>query len=266
MARVEYDFSEQRILVTAAGDGIGRAIARGFAAAGGVVHAVDVDGGALEALGKEVEGVYATVADVADDAAMEGVFAEQERRFGGIDVLVNCAGIAGPTALLEEISVEDWRRCVAVNLDAIFFCSRRAIPMMRKAGRGNIVNFSSTAGWFGFALRTPYAAAKWGVIGVTKSMAMELGGAGIRVNAICPGSVDGARMDRVIAAEAARKGVDEGQIRADYVRSCSLRAFIQPEEIAQTVLFLASDAARKITGQAVNVDGHMEDFGGMPDA
>ena len=190
-------------------------------------------------------------------------FERHNERFGGLEVMVNCAGIAGPTALLEEIALADWRRCVGVNLDGTFLCCRKAIRLMRRAGKGCIINISSTAGWHGYPLRTPYSAAKWAIIGLTKSIAMELGPAGIRANVICPGSIDGGRMDRVIEAEAVRKNLSAEQIREKYTAGVSLRTFIAARDIADTALFLASPAASKITGQVINVDGHLENIGGL---
>lgn len=256
-------FDRQSVLVTAAAQGIGHAIATSFAAAGAEVHGVDVDESAVAQLNRAHPNIYTTIADVADPAAVAHVFARHDAQFGGIRVLVNCAGIAGPTALLEEIELRDWRACIGVNLDATFLCCRQAIPRMRKSEQGCIINISSTAGWHGYPLRTPYASAKWAVIGLTKSIAMELGPAGIRANAICPGSIDGARMDRVIAAEAARKKVSAQQIRQQYTSGVSLRTFINAQDIADTALFIASEGASKITGQIINVDGHLETIGGL---
>ncbi len=256
-------FEQQSILITAGASGIGHAIATGFHAAGANVHVVDVDQAALEKMRAGHPDIYTSIADVADQDAVARVFERHHERFGGIEVMVNCAGIAGPTALIEEIDLADWQRCMAVGLDAVFLCCRKAIPQMRRAGRGCIINISSTAGWHGYPLRTPYAAAKWAVIGVTKSIAMELGPAGIRANVICPGSIDGERMDRVIAFEAAHKNRSEEQIRRKYTGGVSLRTFINAEDIADAALFLASPAASKITGQVINVDGHLESIGGL---
>jgi len=256
-------FTGRRVLITAAAAGIGRAIAAAFVDASAAVHAVDIDADAIARLQDELPGVHTTVADVADENQVDRAFAAHQERFGGLDILINCAGIAGPTAPVEDIASADWRRCVAVNLDATFLTCRRAIPLLRECARGNIINLSSTAGWHGYPLRAPYSAAKWAVIGLTKSLAMELGPAGIRANAICPGSVAGPRMDAVIAAEAARKNLSESQVRSKYTAGVSLRAFIKADDIADAALFIASDAAAKITGQIINVDGHLESVGGI---
>ena len=255
--------TQSSVLITAGASGIGHAIATAFSAAGVGVHVADIDATAVEKLNAAHPDIHTSVADVADEAAVEGVFARHHARFGGIEIMVNCAGIAGPTALLEEIELADWRRCVAVSLDATFLCCRKAIPLMRDAGKGCIINIASTAGWHGYPLRTPYASAKWAVIGLTKSIAMELGPAGIRVNVICPGSIDGERMTRVIADEAAHKNLSAEQVRQKYTGGVSLRTFITAADIADTALFLASPAASKITGQVINVDGHIESVGGL---
>ena len=256
-------FDRQCVLITAGASGIGHAIATSFAEAGAGVHVVDVDESGLEKLNADHPAILTSVADVVDESAVEGAFERHNERFGGLEVMVNCAGIAGPTALLEEIALADWRRCIGVNLDGTFLCCRKAIPLMRRAGKGCIINISSTAGWHGYPLRTPYSAAKWAIIGLTKSIAMELGPAGIRANVICPGSIDGERMDRVIEAEAVRKNLSAEQIREKYTAGVSLRTFIAAQDIADTALFLASPAASKITGQVINVDGHLENIGGL---
>ena len=159
---------------------------------------------------------------------------------------------------VEDCAPEDWRRTLAVGLDGTFYCLRRAVPLLKRAGGGSIVNISSTAGLMGYPLRAPYTAAKWAVVGLTKSLAAELGPFSIRANAICPGSVDGPRMDRVIAAEAAARGVAPEQVRESYLRQTSLRTFIAAEDITNMALFLCAEEGRHISGQALAVDGHTE--------
>jgi hypothetical protein len=168
--------------------------------------------------------------------------------------------IAGPAAAIEDMDYDAWQRCLAVCLDSQFLACRRAVPVMKDQGSGSIINISSTAGLYGLPYRTPYAAAKWGVIGFTKSLAAEVGRWNIRVNAICPGAVEGARMERVIAAEAAGIRAHPEAIRADYTQGVSLKRFVKPEEIAAMALFLASPAANMVSGQAIAVDGHTETF------
>lgn len=259
---MEKQLEGKRAVVTAGADGIGRAIVETFVAAGARVHICDVDETKLEAAVAAIPGLGATVADVADPAAVDRLFDAALDNLGGLDILVNNAGIAGPTAPVDEISPEDWRRTIAVDLDGVFYCARRAIPPLKESGGGSIVNLSSTAGLFGFPNRSPYAAAKWGVIGLTKTLAMELGSFGVRVNAICPGSVAGPRIDRVIAADAAARGLDPQEVYEAYVSQVSLRTFVEAGDIANMALFLCSEAGAKISGQALPVDGHTETLSG----
>ena len=249
---------DKRILITAGGAGIGRAIADAFCAAGARVHVCDIEPEALADAQEHWPDLGTTLADVADPVQVDALFEEASAHLGGLDFMVNNAGIAGPTAAVEDCAIEDWRRTLAVNLDATFYCARRAIPALKAAGGGGIVNMSSSAGLFGYALRSPYVAAKWAIIGFTKTLAMELGPHGIRANAICPGPVAGPRMDRVIAAQAAARGVPEQEVRDTYTRHVSLRTFIAPEDIANAAVFLCSPAGAKISGQAFPVDGHTE--------
>jgi NAD(P)-dependent dehydrogenase (short-subunit alcohol dehydrogenase family) len=179
---------------------------------------------------------------------------------GGVDVLVNNAGIAGPTADVEDISLDEWRGCMAIDLDSHFLTARSVIPVMKEQRSGSIINMSSTAGQVGYGRRTPYAAAKWAVIGLTKSIAIEVGPFDVTANAICPGSVRGVRMQQVIDAEADTRGVSGDDVEREYTSSQSIARFVDPKEIADLCLFLASPAARMISGQAIAVDGHTETY------
>ncbi len=252
----------KRVVVTAGGAGIGRATALAFLAQGARVHVCDVDAQALDALRDEAPELGVTFADVADEAAVERLFEDVEAALGGLDILVNNAGISGPAGAIEALSLEDWRRTLAINLDGQFLCLRRAVPMLKAAGGGSIVNLASAAGVMGFPLRTPYAASKWAVVGLTKSLAIELGHDGIRVNAICPGAVEGPRIERVIAAEAAARGVSPEVARERYTRQNSLASFVTAADVAALILFICSDAGAKISGQALSVDGDTQTLSG----
>jgi len=247
-----------RVAITAAASGIGLAVARAFAAQGDDVHVCDVDTEAVAAAA--AEGLVATQVDVADLAALDRWIDGVLDRLGGLDVLVNNAGIAGPTALVEDVAAEEWERCLAVGLTSHYRTCARVIPAMKAARSGSIVNISSTAGQVGLGMRAPYTAAKWAVIGLTKTLAIELGPYGVRANAICPGSVDGERMRSVIEREAAARGASSEEVTLEYVGGQSIARWVQPDEIADMCVFLASDAARMVSGQAIAVDGHTETF------
>ncbi len=244
-----------RVLVTAGAAGIGRAITQTFAEHGARVHICDVDETALAGAKRALPAVTQTVADVARLADVERLFADVKRELGGLDVLVNNAGIAGPTAKVEDIKPEDWERCIAVDLTGMFYCTRLAMPMIKAAGGGSIVNLSSAAGRLGFPMRTPYSAAKWGVVGFTKSLAIEAGPDKVRVNCIQPGAVEGDRIDRVIDAKARALGVTFDEMKARLLEPVSLKTFVTAQDIANMALFLATPAGRHVTGQALAVCG-----------
>lgn len=247
-----------RVLVTAGASGIGGAITTALAAAGARVHVCDVSEAALAAYGQEMPGVASTLADVSDEGAVSRLFEDVEANLGGLDVLVNNAGIAGPTGAVEDIDISEWRRCIDVDLTGQFLCTRLAVPLLKRAGGGSIVNISSAAGRFGYAFRTPYAAAKWGVIGLTQSLAKELGPANIRVNAILPGIINGPRMENVIRERARQMDVPYSTMEKEYVDRISLRRMSDPEDVGAMVAFLVSPAARNISGQSLGVDGNVE--------
>ena len=250
--------SKQRVLITAAASGLGLAMADAFMAAGARVFICDVNAAALQATLASRPSLAGRVCDVSDEAQVAAFFAAGTAHLGGLDILVSNAGVAGPTANVEDISLADWRQCMAVNLDSAFLCARLAAPLLRAQGSGSIINMSSTAGLFGFPRRAPYAAAKWAIRGLTRTLAQELGPAGVRVNCICPGSVSGDRMDRVIAAEALKTGRSEAEVRLEAVQAASLKTFISPEDIAALALFITSSAGARISGQELTVDGHTE--------
>jgi NAD(P)-dependent dehydrogenase (short-subunit alcohol dehydrogenase family) len=252
------DVTGLRVIVTAGAAGIGRAIATTFFQQGARVHICDVDTDALAATASEFPSLGTTVVDVADPAQVDRLFDEASAHLGGLDVLVNNAGIAGPTGPVETLEVAAWDRTIAVNINSLFYCTRRAVPLLKATGGGLIANLSSVAGLFGYPLRSPYAASKWAVIGLTKTLAMELGGDGIRVNAICPGLVAGPRIEAVIRARAEAKGEELAVTREKYLGQNSLHTFVQAQDIADLILFLCSPAGRNISGQALALDGNTE--------
>jgi len=245
----------KRVLITAGGSGIGRAMAEAFHAAGARVCVVDVDARALASCPAAWQ---REPLDVTDEPAIAALFARLRSSWGGLDVLCANAGIAGPTALIEDIEVEAWRRCLAINLEGAFLFAKHATPPMKAQRSGAMILTSSTAGLFGYPNRAPYSASKWAVNGLMKTLAMELGPHGIRANSICPGAVEGPRMEAVLAKEAAIKGTTRDAIYAGYAGGTSMRSFVKAEDIAAMALFLASDAARLVSGQIIAVDGHTE--------
>jgi NAD(P)-dependent dehydrogenase (short-subunit alcohol dehydrogenase family) len=255
---MELRLDGRRAVITAAASGIGRATLETFVAAGARVCACDIDAEGLEELRTALPDVAAVRADVSDPAAVDALFDMALAKLGGLDILINNAGIAGPTARIEEIEPEDWARTLEVNLTGQYLCARRAVPHIRAAGGGSVVNLSSAAGRFGFALRTPYAASKWAVVGLSKSLAIELGPDQIRVNAICPGAVEGDRIDRVIAAKAQALGITFEVMRAELVEKASMKRMVSAQDIANMILYLCSDAGRLVSGQAIGVDGNVE--------
>lgn len=247
---------EKHALVTAAGTGIGKATAIALHEAGARVHVCDIDEPALQRLAADYPAISYSVCNMADANAVGRLFDEAAGQFQGkLDFLVNNAGISGPAGPLELLDRQDWLDTFDVNLHSTFYACQRAIPLLKRNGGGAIMNLSSTAGLYGYPMRTPYAAAKWAIIGLTKSLSMELGEFNIRVNAICPGSVNGDRMDRVIASMAAASGESEDKVREDNVKATSLKCFVDPEDIANMILFTFSSLGARISGQALAVDG-----------
>jgi NAD(P)-dependent dehydrogenase (short-subunit alcohol dehydrogenase family) len=233
-----------RVLVTAGGAGIGRAIAQTFRDHGARVHTCDIDARTKPD----------TVTDVSDLRQVDALFQQVQKNLGGLDVLVNNAGIAGPTGKVEDIKPEDWERCIAIDLTGMFYCTRKAMPMIKAAGGGSIINLSSAAGLHGFPQRSPYCAAKWGVVGFTKSLSVEAGPDKVRVNCICPGIVEGERIERVVEAKAKMLGVSRETFLEKFLETTSMRSTVSAQEIADMALYLASAAGRHITGQALAVD------------
>ncbi len=248
------------ILISGAAAGIGRRIAERFLEQGDAVHICDASADNFAEFIFANSGATATVADIGDKTDVDRVFADLHQHHGGLNILINNAGIAGPSVPVEEVDEDDWDRCIQTNLSGTFYMTKRAVPLLRKAATGSIINIASTAGLFGCPSRSPYAASKWAQIGLTKTWAMELGPDGIRVNAVCPTCVSGPRIEAVIERDAEQRGLTTDEIRDVYLRQTSMRTFVTPDEVADTILFLSSDKAAKISGQILSVDGHTEGF------
>jgi NAD(P)-dependent dehydrogenase (short-subunit alcohol dehydrogenase family) len=247
-----------RVLVTAGASGIGLAIARAFMAEGAAVYVCDIDAEALARLAKTAPGVRSGRCDMGERAAIGPMVEDAVADLGGLDILVNNAGIGGPTAPVETLAPDDWDRVLRVNLTSMFDTSRFAIPHLRRSRRGVVVNLSSVAGRFGYANRAAYAASKWGVIGFTKSLAIELGPAGIRVNAILPGVVEGPRIDRVLEGRAALSGRALEEERRLALANQSIPKMVDAADVASLAVYLASEAGKAISGQALSIDNDIQ--------
>jgi NAD(P)-dependent dehydrogenase (short-subunit alcohol dehydrogenase family) len=252
-------FESRVVIVTGAGYGIGRGLAEAFARDGAhvVLSGRSTDKLALveAALSSAPAKPLVVPADVRLEADVERLIGTAHQKLGRLDVLVNNAGIAGPTSLARDLSLSDWEETLRVNLTGAFLCARRAAAIMIDAGRGSIVNIASVAGRMGYPMRTPYAASKWGMIGLSHSLAAELGPYGVRVNAVLPGSTEGERIERVIAARSAAEGRTPDEVRQWFTKDIPLGRMVTAAEVANAVMFLASDDASGITGQAFSVCG-----------
>jgi NAD(P)-dependent dehydrogenase (short-subunit alcohol dehydrogenase family) len=250
--------NSQRVLVTAGAAGIGREIVRAFAASGASVFVCDIDPKGLSVLAGEVAGVKTGPCDVANRKDIERMVGEAVQALGGLDVLVNNAGVSGPTAPVEEMDPDEWEKVMQVDLTGTFNVTRVAIPHLKRSEAGVIINMSSVAGRFGYANRSPYCTAKWGIIGFTKTLSIELGKHGIRANAILPGAVDGPRIRRVFEGRAQQSGQSLDEIEREAMAVQSIKRLVDPSDIAALAVFLASDAAKSISGQMLPIDNDMQ--------
>jgi len=255
---MDLDINGLRVLITAGAGGIGLVTANAFLAEGAKVHVCDVDQEALENLATTAPGATGSVCDVSDRDQVSALIDEAIAKLGGLDCLVNNAGIAGPTGRVDEIDPEEWERCLDITITGQFNCARLAVPHLKASANASIVNYSSSAGKFGFPLRSPYAAAKWGVIGFTKTLAMELGANAIRCNAIQPGPVDGARIRAVIDAKARAANISFEDMQDRMLANQSIKRLIPPKQLADLTAYLASPRASLISGQEFAVDGDMQ--------
>jgi len=244
----------QKVLITAAASGIGLEIARAFSAAGAKVFITDINMQALEAVKKEMLSVMTKVCDNSKRADIEAMVPAAVEALGGLDVLVNNAGIPGPTAPVEKIDPDKWEAVMAVDLTGTFNVTRLAIPHLKESGAGSIIIMSSLGGRFGYPNRSPYCVAKWGLIGFAKTLAIELGDHNIRANAIAPGAVGGQRIENVLAGRAKAESKSMDEERASMLGIQSLKRFVDPKDIAALCVFLASEAGKSISGQVIPID------------
>ncbi|HWA14040.1 MAG TPA: SDR family oxidoreductase [Burkholderiales bacterium] len=258
---MEISAKGKRVLITAGAAGIGRAMTDVFVQAGARVHICDVVQASIDDTLKAFPGTTATLADVSNPKDVERLFEDVKKHLGGLDCLINNAGIAGPTGKVEDLSIEEWERCIDIDVNGMFFCTRLAMPMIKAAGGGSIINLSSAAGRLPFPYRTPYSAAKWGVVGYTRSLSVEAGPDNVRVNAIQPGVVEGERINRVIDAKARATGISFEEQKALSLQGVSMHRMVSPYDIANMALYLASDVGRNITGQAISVCAGVEVLG-----
>lgn len=248
-----------RVLISGAAAGIGAAIAQAFLEVGALVYVCDVDPVAIDKAKSQNPQLHVGVADVANREQVDRVIDDARARLGGLDILVNNAGIAGPTGAVEDIDPEQWDRTVSTNLNSQYYFLRKAVPLLKETSVNPcIIAMASVAGRLGYPFRTPYAATKWAIVGLVKSLAIELGPSNVRVNAILPGVVEGERMDRVISARAEALGIGFDQMKGEYLKKISLRRMVTVHDVAAMTLFLASPAGRNISGQAISVDGNVE--------
>jgi NAD(P)-dependent dehydrogenase (short-subunit alcohol dehydrogenase family) len=259
---MEISLSGKRVLVSGGGSGIGRCIAETMASSGARVAVCDAAPDVLEEMTSANPAMTGFVCDVSDEAQVNAMFDGLESRFGGLDVMVNNAGITGPFGQIEDLATADWTKTFAVNVHGMFFCTRRAVPLLKAAGGGSIINLSSITGRLGYALRTPYSSSKWAVVGLTESLAIELGPSKIRVNALLPGFVAGPRHERNAHARAALLGISYEEQKRRIMSKISLRELTQPQDVANMAVFLASPLGAHLSGQAISVCGNVETLGG----
>ena len=250
----------QRALITGAGSGIGKVMAQHFEKAGARIWICDADTNNLEQSLKENPDWNGTPCDISEENQVDQLFKEMSDSFGGLEILVNNAGIAGPTAPVEEIDPDEWRRSVGVNLNGAFYCTRLATPLLKNSPKASIINISSVAGRLGFARRLPYASTKWAMIGFTESLAKELGPSGIRVNALLPGIVEGPRIEGVFQARAKSEGVPYEEVRDRVLNNVSMKRMVSAGDVAEMAVFLCSEAGKNISGQSISVCGNVENL------
>ena len=251
----------KKIIISAGASGIGWSTAKICLSKGATVYICDIESKYLKKVQKHPlnkKKLFVYECDASNENQVSELFKKINKKTKKIDALINNVGIAGPTGSLEKLKSEDWENTLHVDVNSHFYFTKKAIPLLKKSKNGSIINISSTAGILGFPLRSPYAASKWAIIGVTKTLAMELGKFNIRVNAVCPGTIKGDRMKRVIKDKAKFTKVSTKVIEKDFVSMSSMKQWILEEDIGKMCSFLISDDSSKVSGQVISVDGHTE--------
>ena len=251
----------KKIIISAGASGIGWSAAKLFLNRGAIVYICDINKKLLNKTKKHPQNnkkLFSYVCDASNENQVSTFFKQVSKKTKKIDALINNIGIAGPTGSLEKLKTKDWENTLHVDVNSHFYFTKNAIPLIKKSKNGSIINISSTAGILGFPLRSPYAASKWAIIGITKTLAMELGKFNIRVNAVCPGTVRGDRMKRVIKDKAKFTKVSTKTIEKEFVSMSSMKQWILEEDIGKMCSFLISDDSSKVSGQVISVDGHTE--------
>ena len=251
----------KKIVISAGASGIGLATAKVCLSRGAYVYLCDINDKSLKKLNKhhlKNKRLFVYQCDASNEEQVSLFFNKVKKKTKKIDALINNVGIAGPTGSLEKLKSKDWEKTLHVDINSHFYFTKKAIPLIKKSKNGSIINISSTAGILGFPLRSPYAASKWAIIGVTKTLAMELGRFNIRVNAVCPGTIKGDRMKRVIRDKAKFTKVSTKSVEKDFISMSSMKKWIMEEDIGKMCSFLISDDSSKVSGQVISVDGHTE--------
>jgi len=249
----------KKIIISAGASGIGWATAKICLSRGAIVYICDIDAKSLKKIQKHPlnkKKLFAYECDASDEYEVSDFFNQVSKKTKKIDALINNVGVAGPTGNIEKLSSDDWEQTLKINVISHFYFTKLAIPMLKKNKGGSIINISSGAGIMGFPLRSPYAASKWAVIGVTKTLAMELGKFKIRVNAICPGTIKGDRMVRVIRDKAKFLKISKKKVEKEFVSMASMNCWIYEEDVGKMCSFLISSDGERVSGQTIPVDGN----------
>tara|TARA_B100001121_G_scaffold156071_1_gene136411 strand:- start:3269 stop:4057 length:789 start_codon:yes stop_codon:yes gene_type:complete len=258
---VHQSLKNKKIIISAGASGIGLATAKVCLARGAYVYLCDINKNFINKLKKHPlhnKRLFSYYCDASNEPQVKDFFKNIQNKTKKIDALINNVGVAGPTSTLEKIKSKDWENTLHIDINSHFYFTKQAIPLIKKSKNGSIINISSTAGILGFPLRSPYAASKWAVIGVTKTLAMELGKFNIRVNAVCPGSIKGKRMIKVIKEKAKFTKISKKKIERDFISMSSMKKWILEEDIGKMCAFLISDDSSKVSGQIISVDGNTE--------